>query len=111
MKLRFVALNAVVMVVAALAVHSIKQDVRAERAEIERLLAERDAARDAVSVLRNEVAYLERPERLRQLAEEYLGLSPANPAHVVGVDDAGVVLAQIRHRSQPTPLMLTGGGW
>jgi len=55
----------------------------------ERLQREIGVARSRLSVLRAEWAYLNRPDRLRDLAELYfdrLGLLPLRPAHFGNVD-------------------------
>jgi cell division protein FtsL len=110
MKLRYALLIGGVAVASMMGVHELKSQVRQDRAAVERLLAERNAVRADISGLRNEIAVLERPERLRTLAAQHLGLVPADPSRIVNVDDASLVLAQIRHAHRGRNIVLTGGG-
>lgn len=110
MKLRYVFLIGGFAVASMMGVHELKSDVREDRAKLQHLLAERNALRADITELRNEIAVLERPDRLRQLAHQHLGLVPADPGRVVNVDDAGLVIAQIRHTHRgAAPIVLTGG--
>lgn len=60
---------------------------QARIAELEAAIAEE---RRTVRVLRSEIAHLEDPIRLRRLAENELGLVPANPLRVVPMEDASL---------------------
>jgi hypothetical protein len=79
----FVASTLAVMALAYWAYHENYQTQEALR-EVDRLQREIATAREALGVLRAEWAYLNRPERLSDLAElnyDRLGLMPLTPEH------------------------------
>ena len=67
--------------VTALAVYLGKTGAGGERADIAQV--ERDIGQEhrRLKVLRAEVAYLEQPERIERLSEQYLGLQPVAEKH------------------------------
>ncbi len=85
-------LGLVVLVALAVGTYVAKTDAKADRrraVEIETTIAEE---REAIRVMRNEVGYLESPDRLRSLAAEKLGLEPIDPLRVVTMDDAPLLI-------------------
>ena len=76
------ALNTIGLVAAmvlAVALYRAKTDAHEARQRLDQLAVMIEDERRAASVLRAEIAFLERPERLRALAARYLGLEPADP--------------------------------
>ena len=69
---------------------SVKYQVHDLEAQQKRLTQELETERRALHVLRAEWANLNDPQRLKQLAEQHLGLKPMGPGQVM---DLGGVLA------------------
>ena len=61
--------------------------VREIEAEIARLEAARDAETREIKVLRAEIAYLEGPDRLAEMAREHTDLRPLSGAQLMTADD------------------------
>jgi cell division protein FtsL len=82
------------VLLAALAVglYRAKTEADDDRRRVRALEAELAQERESVRVMRNEVGYLESPERLRTLAEEQLGLAPIDPLRVVTLEDAPLLI-------------------
>ncbi len=82
----------VVLVTLAVGLYKAKTEAKDDRrraVELEMLLADE---REAIRVMRNEISYLESPERLRRLAGEHLGLAPIDPLRVVTLEDAPLLI-------------------
>lgn len=86
---------------------SVKYQVHDLENEHKRLLGELDDERRSLHVLRAEWATLNDPDRVRALAEDYLGLTPVRPHQVVGVE--GVQALPVRALSVE-PLQSDSGG-
>lgn len=86
-----VALSAIVLVVvAATWVYRVNYRTQAALDHVAALRAELRERREAISVLRAEWAYLNRPDRLRALAAPYaesLGLAPLAPEQFAGISE------------------------
>jgi cell division protein FtsL len=85
-------LGLLVLVALAVGTYVAKTDAKADRrraAEIETAIADEQ---EAIRVMRNEIGYLESPERLRALAAEKLGLEPIDPLRVVTMEDAPLLI-------------------
>lgn len=70
---------------------------QSELAEVKALRSEIGQLRESLSVLRAEWAYLNRPDRLRELADinfERLGLMPLDPSQFAGVDQVSYPMVQ-----------------
>lgn len=82
-----------------------------QRLEDELATLNRDllASEEATHVLRAEWAYLNRPERLAELAGRHLDLAPATPRQVGGVDTLPL-RATDETDLAPRPAVLTGIG-
>ena len=71
----FRAINMIALaaaIVLAIGLYRAKTEAQAARFHVEELQAQIAEERRATAVLRAEIAYLERPERLRELAERFL---------------------------------------
>lgn len=82
----------VVLAAAAFGLYRAKTEAKDDRARIAALESDLADAREAVLILRTEIAHLESPERLRALAEEHLGLEPVDPLRVVTLEDAPLLI-------------------
>ncbi len=80
------AIALVLMGAAALTLYQLKYEVAALEAEHARLARELAAERDAIHVLKAEWAYLDRPQRLAELAASHLDLVPLGAEKMVTVD-------------------------
>lgn len=90
-------LGLVVLAALAVGTYVAKTDAKADRRLAAEIEARIDDEREAIRVMRNEIGYLESPDRLRALAAEKLGLEPIDPLRVVTMDDAPLLI------EQPTP--------
>lgn len=63
----------------ALLLHT-SQNVHNTEGDLERLVADVNREKESIRLLRTEWAYLNSPPRLEKLANQYLGLSPSDPA-------------------------------
>ena len=78
---------------AEIAVRDAKDEARAlERRKVEEL--------SSIQVLRAEVAYLERPERLAEIAESVTGLAPLSGAQLMTAEDLELAFAAARSGDQ-----------
>jgi hypothetical protein len=82
----------VVLVAVAVGLYRAKSEAGGDRRRVRALEVELAAEQEAVRVMRNEVGYLEHPERLRTLAEGKLGLAPIDPLRVVTLEDAPLLV-------------------
>ncbi len=80
------AIVLVLMGAAALTLYQLKYEVAALEAEHARLAHELAAERDAIHVLKAEWAFLDRPQRLAELAASHLELVPLGAEKMVTVD-------------------------
>jgi cell division protein FtsL len=84
------ALNAIALVVAAalaVALYIAKTQAQGAQERLESLQAQLAEERRQINVLAVEVAHLEDPERLRDLARRHLGFEPLDPAREMHVAD------------------------
>lgn len=89
------ALNTIGLVAAmvlAVALYRAKTDAHEARQRLDSLTVMIEDERRAASVLRAEIAFLERPERLRMLAARYLGLEPTDPSREVSLEQTLLAL-------------------
>ncbi len=89
------ALNTIALVVAvvlAFALYKAKTEAHAARERLDALTVMVEEERRAAAVLRAEIAFLERPERLRALAARHLGLEPTDPDREVDMEQALLAL-------------------
>lgn len=82
----------------AMVLFSVKYQVHDLEAEHQRLILQLDEERRSLHVLRAEWANLNDPQRLKTLAEDYLGMQPMEPHQVMSVQDV---------QSLPKPISLS----
>lgn len=85
-------LAVIVLVAVAFGLYRAKTEARGDRARVAALELQLAEAHENVLILRNEIAHLERPERLRELARDHLGLAPVDPLRVVTLEDAPLLI-------------------
>ena len=103
--IRFInALAVIVAFVTAVGVYKAKTEAKAAQAEVAELQEELEDQAQALRVLENEVAVLERPERLGRLAKEKLGFELIDPLRVVTVEDAPLFLEPAPALASAAPL-------
>jgi cell division protein FtsL len=90
-----------VFLILALAVYLLKAGAGHDRVEIARIDRQILTEQANLRVLRAEVAHLEQPERIGQLAEGYLGLAPIRAGQEIGPE----VLSQVAILSQPKAMV------
>lgn len=88
----FNAVSLIVLAALAVGLYKAKTEAEDDRAEIVRLEAELRLEQDNIRVLRNEISFLESPERIAEIAEERLGLTPVDPLRVVTLEDAPLLI-------------------
>lgn len=89
------ALNTIGLVAAmvlAVALYRAKTDAHEARERLDQLTVMIEEERKAANVLRAEIAFLERPERLRALAARYLGLEPTDPSREMSLEETLLAL-------------------
>jgi|TARA_R110000868_G_scaffold53249_5_gene167352 hypothetical protein len=82
--------NAIALVVAialAGALYVAKTEAKNSQERLEGIQSQLVEERRQINVLNVEIAHLEDPERLRQLARRYLGFEPLDPSHEVALSD------------------------
>ncbi len=91
------------VVLAALVVglYRAKTDAEADHRRGVELAAQLDSEREAIRVMRNEIGYLESPDRLRALAAQHLGLEPIDPLRVVTLEDAPLLIESPAPAAEP----------
>lgn len=73
--------------VAASALYLVKYRVQDVKDDVKELEASIEAEQESLQLLHAEWAYLNRPERLQQLAQQYLSLQPVSPERMLRWDD------------------------
>ncbi|MDP6952348.1 MAG: hypothetical protein QGF53_06265 [Alphaproteobacteria bacterium] len=81
------ALALVLLGAASLALYQLKYEVAALEAEHARLAYELAAEHEAIHVLKAEWAFLDRPDRLAELAGTHLDMVPLGADKVVAISD------------------------
>jgi hypothetical protein len=81
------ALALMLLGAAALALYQLKYEVAALEAEHTRLANELASEQEAIHVLKAEWAFLDRPDRLAELASTHLDLVPLGADKVVNISD------------------------
>ena len=74
-------------IVAAIVAFTIKYQVRELEEQLVATERAMDESREAIHVLKAEWSYLNRPERLAELAARYLDLQPMDPAQMTALAD------------------------
>lgn len=90
---------ALATIVAAFGVTWIKYDTRQLEARLEAQRQKIEKAQSDIAVLKAELGYLTRPERLEPLARKHLGLQPATGQQIVGIDDLPRATGQAPERA------------
>lgn len=85
-------------------VYRAKTEAEADHKRAAALAAELAGERDAIAVIQTEIGFLERPDRLRALAEEHLGLEPIDPVRVVTLEDAPLLIENALPPAVDAPL-------
>jgi len=85
-------LAVIVLVAVAFGLYRAKTEAKGDRARVAQLELQLAEAHENVLILRNEIAHLESPERLRELARDRLGLTPVDPLRVVTLEDAPLLI-------------------
>ena len=103
------------MVVMVLAVWAYRQNYETQAAlrDVKTLRSEIAVLRERAGVLRAEWAYLNRPERLADLADmnfDRLGLLPLRPDHFVHIDQIRYPADDLGPITDPIDVMLPDGG-
>lgn len=83
------------LILAAAAAGRYKAEIAVREAKSEARALERQKAQElsSIQVLRAEVAYLERPERLAEIAEGHTGLEPLSGAQLMTAEDLELAFA------------------
>jgi cell division protein FtsL len=82
----------VAAVVLAFALYRAKTEAHAARERLDALTVLVEEERQASNTLRAEIAFLERPERLRALAARHLGLEPTDPTRELTLEQTLLAL-------------------
>ncbi|MCB2109836.1 MAG: cell division protein FtsL [Defluviimonas sp.] len=112
--MRSLAFLAATLAIMALAFWAYRENYRthAELAEVRALRSEIGELREGLSVLRAEWAYLNRPDRLRELADinfPRLGLLPLEPQQFGDVRQVGYPMPPLRDLSEPVDVAALNG--
>ena len=75
------------VIVAAFALTWFKHDGRRIEALLQAQERQIEKAQSDIAVLRAELGFLTRPERLEPLARQYLGMQPATAAQIVRIEE------------------------
>ena len=74
-------------IVAAFSVTWLKHDTRLIESQLQAQQHQIEKAESDIAVLRAEMGFLSRPERLEPLARKHLGLQPAAGHQIIGIDE------------------------
>ncbi|PLX44725.1 MAG: hypothetical protein C0605_01950 [Hyphomicrobiales bacterium] len=77
----------VLSLIAAGMLYNMKYEVQSYRLAVRKLERQLASEREAIQVLQAEWSYLNRPERLQRLAEQYTSLRPVRMEQIVSLDD------------------------
>ena len=94
---------ALAAIAAAFGVTWIKHDGRRLEAKLQAQQRQIEKAESDIAVLRAELGFLTRPERLDPLARRLLGLQPSTSAQIVGVDELPKASGVARAPPGPAP--------
>lgn len=92
------AVNSIALIIAAVlavALYRAKTEAHDARERVANLAVMVEEERRQAAVLRAEIAFLERPERLRVLAQRHLGLEPTDPAQEVVLEEVLLALGAV----------------
>ncbi len=109
MRSLFLIVTACIVMVLAVWAYRQNYETQAKLREVRDLRAEIADLRERASVLRAEWAYLNRPERLADLADmnfERLGLLPLRPGHFAHIDQIAYPVEEIGPITIPIEVML-----
>jgi cell division protein FtsL len=95
-------LTALATIVAAFCLTWIKHDTRRLEAKVQTQERQIEKAENDIAVLRAELGFLTRPERLDPLARTLLGLQPATSAQIIAVDQIPRKAVDKAHSLVPT---------
>jgi hypothetical protein len=86
------------LILAAAAAGRYKAEIAVRETKSEARALDRQKAEElsSIQVLRAEVAYLERPERLAEIAQTYTGLAPLKGAQLMTAEDLELAFAAAR---------------
>ena len=107
------------LILAAAAAGRYKAEIAVREAKSEARALERQKAEElsSIQVLRAEVAFLERPERLAEIAQSVTGLAPLDGAQLMTAEDLELAFALARgeeeastRSSRPAPAKVTVAG-
>jgi cell division protein FtsL len=86
------------VILAAAAAGRYKAEIAVRETKSEARALDRQKAEElsSIQVLRAEVAYLERPERLAEIAQTHTGLAPLNGAQLMTAEDLELAFAAAR---------------
>lgn len=76
-----------VSLIAAGMLYNMKYEVQSYRLTVKKLERQLAVEREAIQVLKAEWSYLNRPERLQRLAEQYTSLRPVRLEQIVSLDE------------------------
>jgi hypothetical protein len=93
----------VALVALVVVVYRAKTEAEADHERAAALAAQLASEREAITVVRTEIGFLERPDRLRALAERRLGLKPIDPLRVVTLEDAPLLIENPTIPSEAPP--------
>lgn len=83
----WVSIGAIIVVVLAVSLYRAKTEAQETRKHITQLEKELRETRRAISAREAEIAFLERPERLREIARARLNLSPVQTGQLKSIDE------------------------
>lgn len=78
---------ALATIAAAFGVTWLKHDTRRIEAKLQAQERQLEKAESDIAILRAELGFLTRPERLEPLARRHLGLQPATANQIIGIDE------------------------